>query len=80
MYRRGTNLEYRVFGPKDYVVNVCSFLNGTWTHVMAQWVFDYLKKVSRETNILHPCPFSVRGIQFFCPNIWNKIEIYQNYF
>lgn len=74
MYRRGTNLEYRVFGPKDYVVNVCSFLNGTWTHAMAQWLFDYLKKASRETNILHVCPFSVREIQLFFPQMWYKNE------
>lgn len=58
-YRRGSNMEYRVFGPKDVTVDVCSFLNGTWTHILVELVAAYMKKASKSNNVFHSCPFSV---------------------
>lgn len=72
MYRRGTNLEYRVFGPKESVMDVCSFLNGTWTNVLVEIMKKAMNKTSRETNIFHPCPFSVSFVAITIANEKNK--------
>lgn len=59
LYRRGTNLEYRIFGPKEAHMDICGFFNGTWTHIMVQMVELYLKRSEASENVSHPCPFSV---------------------
>lgn len=59
MYRRGTNLEYRIFGAKEIVLDICSYSNGTFSNIVLKMMVTYMKKVAKETNIFHPCPFSV---------------------
>lgn len=59
MYRRGTNLEYRIFGPTNYTVDVCGSLEHTWSNIIMEIILKNLKKLSDEENVLHPCPFSV---------------------
>lgn len=68
MYRRGTNLEYRVFGPKETVIDACSFLNGTWKNMLVEILKKTLNRVSRETNIFHPCPLSVSFVAITIAN------------
>lgn len=55
-------MEYRIFGPNEYTIDVCAFLNGTFSHIFAHWLNLYIKTVSRDNNLLHPCPFSVSEI------------------
>lgn len=52
-------MEYRIFGPAEYPVDVCAFMNGTFTYIFAFWLNLYIRKVSKDNNIFHPCPFSV---------------------
>lgn len=58
-YRLETNLEYRVFGPREYSVDLCAFLDGTFTHILIDLVSAFMKRASKENNIFHSCPFSV---------------------
>lgn len=52
-------MEYRVFGPREYSVDLCAFLTGTFSHILVDLVTAHMKRVSKENNIFHPCPFSV---------------------
>lgn len=56
LYRKGSNLEYRPFGPVEYVFDVCGFLSGVWSTLVMELVMKELKK---RGNIFHPCPYSV---------------------
>ncbi|XP_055308405.1 uncharacterized protein LOC129572465 [Sitodiplosis mosellana] len=57
-YRRESNMEYRVFGPKELTVEACGFLGGSWTHVVVDLVAAYMKRAAKSNNVFHPCPFS----------------------
>lgn len=64
-YRRESNMEYRVFGPREVTVDLCKFLNGSWTHIAVNLVATYIKSVAKSNNVFHPCPFSVGAIYTF---------------
>lgn len=62
VFRRGTNMEYRVFGPNELTFDFCELLNGNFSHIIASWMSTYIRRLSKESNLFHPCPFSVREI------------------
>lgn len=56
MYRRATNLEYCIVGPREHISDVCSYLNGTYSNILIKIVMTAIQKNS---NIVHPCPYAV---------------------
>lgn len=57
-------MEYRIFGPKEYTVDVCALLNGTWSHITVDLISAFLKRASKGNNLFHPCPFAVCSLIF----------------
>ena len=57
IFKKGTNMQYRPYVLVNQTIDVCGLLNGT---LKIKYLMFFLKDFKKSTNLVHPCPFSVK--------------------